>query len=168
MGIPGRLPNEKSVNRNPSRIDSRVYADTPFNGPWPLELPVERTIITKDGQITVPLQMATVRWFEEVKHLPHAVDWDDATWGFVVDTAVNVVDAANCGVASAMVEQRQRESTEILKTHEARIRARVKYVPVVGNVDAAVPDSGNVAPVDAEPTAAVTDIAARRRRRLDA
>jgi hypothetical protein len=158
MAIPGRLPNEKSVNRNPSRVESRVYADTPYNGPWPLELPYERTIITKDGQITVPLQPATLRWFEEVKRLPHAVDWDDATWGFVVDTAVNVVDAANCGVASAMVEQRQRESSEILKTHEARVRARVKYVPVM--------DKENTVELIAEGNAPVTDISARRRRRL--
>lgn len=149
MSVPGRMPNEKSVTRHPSRVESREFMDVPFDGPWPLDLPVERTIITKDGQITVPLQMATSRWFDEVKRLPHAVAWDQAMWGFVVDTAVNVVDAANCGVASAMVEQRQRESGEIMKTHESRVRARMRYVT--------------------PPTVAdgVIDISSRRRRTLD-
>lgn len=152
MAVPGRTPNEKSVNRNPSRVESRKFVDVPFAGPWPLELPVLRTIITKNGQIEVPLQAATVRWFEEVKRLPHAAVWDEAMWGFVVDTAVNVVDSANCGIASAMVEQRQRESGEILKTAESRFKARVKYVPAKA-----------VKAVDAP----VTDISSRSRRKLD-
>src|SRR5690554_6713824 len=152
MAVPGRTPNEKSVNRNPSRVESREFVDVPFAGPWPLELPVLRTIITKNGQIEVPLQAATVRWFEEVKRLPHAAVWDEAMWGFVVDTAVNVVDSANCGIASAMVEQRQRESGEILKTAESRFKARVKYVPAKA-----------VEAVDAP----VTDISSRSRRKLD-
>lgn len=153
MAVPGRTPNEKSVNRNPSRVESREFLDAPFAGPWPIELPDVRTIITaKNGQLEVPLQDATRRWFEEVKRLPHASVWDEAMWGFVVDTAVNVVDSANCGIASAMVEQRQRESGEILKTAESRFKARVKYVP-----------AKSVQPVDAP----VTDISSRSRRKLD-
>lgn len=151
MAIPGRTPNENSVNRNKPRVESREVVDVPFAGPWPVELPDERTIVTRDGQITVGLQSATRRWFEEVKRLPHAVQWDEAMWGFVVDTAVNVVDSANCGIASAMVEQRQRESGEILKTHESRFKARMKYVP---------------APLSAV-DAPVTDISSRSRRKLD-
>lgn len=151
MAVPGRQPSEKSVNRNPSRVESREFVDTPFAGPWPIELPESRTIVTRDGQITVDLQPATRRWFEEVKHLPHAVAWDEAMWGFVVDTAVNVVDSANCGIASAMTEQRQREAGEILKTHEARFKSRVKYVPA------------KLAVVDSP----VTEITSRSRRKLD-
>ena len=134
MAVPGRTPNEKSVNRNPSRVESREFPDVPFAGPWPVELPETRTIVTRNGQEEVPLQAATYRWFNEVKRLPHAVAWDEAMWGFVVDTAVNVVDSANCGIASAMTEQRQREAGEILKTHESRFKARMKYVPDVAAV----------------------------------
>ena len=156
MAIPGRTPSDKSINRNPSRVETREFLDVPFDGPWPIDLPFERTIVTKNGQETVPLQPATFRWFDEVKRLPHAVAWDEAMWGFVVDTAVNVVDSANCGIASAMVEQRQRESAEILKTAESRFKARMIYrkpsdvetVIVSGNAD-------------------VTDISTRRRRKLD-
>lgn len=151
MAVPGRTPSDKSVNRNPSRVESREFVDTPFMGPWPVELPSSRTIVTRDGQIVVDLQPATKRWFEEVKHLPHAVVWDEAMWGFVVDTAVNVVDSANCGIASAMVEQRQRESGEILKTHEARFKSRVKYV------------AAKLEAVDAP----VTEITSKSRRKLD-
>lgn len=154
MAVPGRTPNEKSVNRNPSRVDSREVVDTPFAGPWPVELPDTRTIVTRDGQEVVTLQAATRRWFDEVKVLPHAALWDAAMWGFVVDTAVNVVDSANCGIASAMVEQRQRESGELLKTHESRFKARMKYVPA---------KDVKLEAVDA----AVTDIASRSRRKLD-
>lgn len=151
MAVPGRQPSDKSVNRNPSRVESREFVDIPFMGPWPVELPETRTIVTRDGQQVVELQPATHRWFEEVKHLPHAVVWDEAMWGFVVDTAVNVVDSANCGIASAMTEQRQRESGEILKTHEARFKSRVKYVP---------------APLEAVGSP-VADITSRSRRKLD-
>lgn len=151
MAVPGRTPSEKSVNRNPSRVESREFVDTPFMGPWPVDLPESRTIVTRDGQITVALQPATRRWFEEVKHLPHAIAWDEAMWGFVVDTAVNVVDSANCGIASAMTEQRQREAGEILKTHEARFKSRVKYVPA------------KLTAVDSP----VTEITSRSRRKLD-
>lgn len=154
MALPGRAPSEKSVNRNPSRVETREFLDVPFEGPWPLELPVYRTIVTKDGQVTVPLQDATFRWFEEVKRLPHAVAWDEAMWGFVVDTAVNVVDSANCGIASAMTEQRQREAGEILKTAESRFKSRMVYIPVE-----------QPSPVDVP--AGVTDIGTRRRRLLD-
>jgi len=152
MAVPGRTPNEKSVNRNPSRVESREFVDEPFAGPWPLELPESRTIITRDGQISVDLQSATFRWFEEVKRLPHAAVWDEAMWGFVVDTAVNVVDSANCGIASAMVEMRQREAGEILKTSESRFKARVKYVPTKVLEAVAAP---------------VTEITSRGRRKLD-
>lgn len=156
MAVPGRTPSEKSVNRNPSRVETREFVDIPFDGPWPVDLPFERTIITKDGQITVPLQPATFRWFDEVKRLPHAIAWDEAMWGFVVDTAVNVVDSANCGIASAMVEQRQRESGEILKTAESRFKARMVYRKPI-----------DVLQTDPSVDADVTDIATRRRRKLD-
>lgn len=153
MAVPGRTPSDKSVTRHPSRVETREFLDVPFDGPWPLELPFHRTIVTKDGQVTVPLQEATFRWFEEVKRLPHAVAWDEAMWGFVVDTAVNVVDSANCGIASAMTEQRQREAGEILKTAESRFKARMVYKPVTSE---AVITSDN----------SVADIASHRRRRL--
>jgi hypothetical protein len=111
--------------------------------------------VTKDGQVTVPLQDATFRWFEEVKRLPHAVAWDEAMWGFVVDTAVNVVDSANCGIASAMTEQRQREAGEILKTAESRFKARMVYKDPIDVL------------IESRDGAEVTDISTRRRRVLD-
>lgn len=156
MAVPGRTPSENSVNRNPSRVETREFLDVPFEGPWPVELPFERTIVTKNGQETVPLQAATFRWFDEVKRLPHAIAWDEAMWGFVVDTAVNVVDSANCGIASAMVEQRQREAGEILKTAESRFKSRVVYRKPAG-----------IEQPSANGDADVTDISTRRRRKLD-
>ena len=154
MAVPGRTPSDKSVTRHPSRVETREFFDVPFDGPWPLELPFHRTIVTKDGQVTVPLQEATFRWFEEVKRLPHAVAWDEAMWGFVVDTAVNVVDSANCGIASAMTEQRQREAGEILKTAESRFKARMVYKPAAEIV---ITSDNSVADIESH----------RRRRQLD-
>ena len=153
MAIPGRKPNENAVNRNPSRVQVREYADVPFAGPWPVELPGERTIITKEGQIQVPLQAATVRWWNEVKRLPHAVDWDESTWGSYCDVAVNVVDAENCGIATAVAQRRAWEK-EIGKTAEQRRDMAITYVPVAGETV-----TGD---------APVTPITSRSRRRLDA
>lgn len=155
MAVPGRTPSDKSVTRHPSRVETREFLNVPFQGPWPLDLPTHRTIVTKDGQVTVPLQDATFRWFEEVKRLPHAVAWDEAMWGFVVDTAVNVVDSANCGIASAMTEQRQREAGEILKTAESRFKARMIYKDPIDVL------------IESRDGAEVTDISTRRRRVLD-
>lgn len=150
MAIPGRKPNENAVNRNPSRVQVREYPNIPFAGPWPVELPEERTIITREGQIQVRLQPATRRWWEEVKRLPHAVDWDDSTWGSYCDVAVNVVDAENCGIATAVAQRRAWEK-EIGKTAEQRRDMGIVYV-------SPVTDAGEAAPV--------TPITSRSRRRL--
>lgn len=151
MAIPGRKPNENAVNRNASRVETREYPNVPFEGPWPVELPSHRTIITKDGQIQVPLQAATRRWWDEVKRLPHAVDWDESTWGSYCDVAVNVVDAENCGIATAVAQRRAWEK-EIGKTAEQRRDLRIVYVAPVAAV------GGESAPV--------TPITSRSRRRL--
>ena len=151
-GIPGRKPNEKSVNRNPSRVQLREYVDVPFGGPWPVELPESRTIITREGQISVSLQPATRRWWEEVKRLPHAVEWDESTWGTYCDVATNIVDAENCGIATAIAQKRAWEK-EIGKTAEQRRDMGIVYVtPSLEAVS-------DVAPV--------TEIASRSRRKLD-
>ena len=150
--IPGRKPNEKSVNRNPSRVERREYVDVPFAGPWPVELPEFRVIVTREGQIDVPLQPATRRWWEELKRLPHAVDWDESTWGTYADVAVNVVDAENCGIATAIAQKRAWEK-EIGKTAEQRRDMGITYVS---------------APVlEAVESAPVTEISSRSRRKLD-
>ena len=150
--IPGRKPNEKSVNRNPSRVERREYDNVPFSGPWPVEIPKDRVIITREGTIRVPLQAATLRWWEEVKRLPHAVDWDESTWGTYCDVAVNIVDAENCGIATAIAQKRAWEK-EIGKTAEQRRDMGITYVsaPVLEAVD----------------SAPVTDISSRSRRKLD-
>ena len=150
--IPGRKPNEKSVNRNPSRVERREYPNVPFAGPWPVDLPVSRTVVVQGNQLSVPLQPATVRWWEEVKRLPHAVDWDESTWGSYCDVAVNVVDAENCGIATAVAQKRAWEK-EIGKTAEQRRDMGISYA------DAPV--------LEAVETAPVTDISSRSRRKLD-
>jgi len=152
MAVPGRKPNENSVNRNKPRAGVRSYENVLFAGPWPVDLPATRTVVTRDGQEIVPLQPATRRWWEEVKRLPHAVDWDEATWGVYVDVATNVVDSANCGIATAFAHQRAWETQEILKTAESRRAAGVVYFD-------SEPESGG--------PAAVTDISSSRTRELD-
>ena len=150
--IPGRKPNENSVNRNPSRVERREYVDVPFAGPWPVELPESRTVVVQGNQLSVPLQPATLRWWEELKRLPHAVDWDESTWGTYADVAVNVVDAENCGIATAIAQKRAWEK-EIGKTAEQRRDMGITYVS---------------APVlEAVESAPVTEISSRSRRKLD-
>lgn len=150
--IPGRKANEKSVNRNASRVELREYRDVPFAGPWPVELPETRTIITKNGAELIDLQPATVRWWEEVKRLPHAVDWDESTWGTYADVAVNVVDAENCGIATAIAQKRAWEK-EIGKTAEQRRDMGIVYTEPPA--------------LEAVESASVTDISSRSKRKLD-
>ena len=150
--IPGRKANEKSVNRNPSRVERREYVDVPFAGPWPVDLPESRTVVVQGSQLSVPLQPATLRWWEELKRLPHAVDWDESTWGTYADVAVNVVDAENCGIATAIAQKRAWEK-EIGKTAEQRRDMGITYVPAPT--------------LEAVESAPVTEISSRSRRKLD-
>lgn len=152
--IPGRKANEKSVNRNPSRVEKREYVNVPFEGPWPVDLPGSRTVVVQGQQIEVPLQPATKRWWEELKRLPHAVDWDESTWGTYADVAVNVVDAENCGIATAIAQKRAWEK-EIGKTAEQRRDMGILYVDAPALEAVETPD------------ASVTDISSRSRRKLD-
>lgn len=129
MALPGRKPPaEGEARRNPHRklAEWTEVDDVPFDGPWP-DLPAERTIITRDGQISVKLQGLTVKWWDTIKRMPHAKLWTDSDWMFAVETAL-VVDAAFCGVASAQTESRNRQKV-LGTTSDFRRDLRIKYVP---------------------------------------
>lgn len=131
MGLPGRKPAASAPRHRVQPVhDWTDVPDVPFTGPWPVELPDGRTIVTKDGQEWVELQAATVSWWETIRTMPHCVLWTESDWQFAVATAI-VADMAFCGGVGAMTELRQREKT-LGTTHEARIGLRIRYTDPAG------------------------------------
>lgn len=108
--------------------------DVPFEGPWPVELPDSRTIITSEGPLENPLQPVTRGWWETLKRMPHCVLWTHSDWQFALTSAI-VCDAAVLGIASAMTELRAREKV-MGTTIEARMALRIRYIDPEGGVTA--------------------------------
>ena len=151
MAVPGRQPNEKSLNKGAPRLDWTEVEDVAYAGPKP-ELPATRTVITRAGQEEVVLQQMTHDWWAVVSSMPHCRLWRESDWMFALHTAVHTADAAFCGVASAASELRQREDGYLGTTVESRRKLRIRYVPAV---------------LEAVESATVTDISSRSKRKLD-
>jgi hypothetical protein len=151
MALPGRKPNDRSVNRTPSKIDWTDVENVPYEGPVP-ELPLSRTYINPKGEVQeVPIEKRTRDWFEAITKMPHCVLWHPSDWQFCLDTAM-VHASASHGSVTAMAELRQREKI-MGTTVEARRDLRIRYVdPQV---------------LEAVPTP-ITQIDDRRSRLLDA
>lgn len=133
MALPGRKPpqaGDTPRHRVEPVHDWTDVPDVPFAGPWPVDLPEGRVIVTKDGPIDVDLQPETRAWWETIKTMPHAVLWTESDWQFAKATAI-VADMGFCGGVGAMTELRQREKT-LGTTHEARMGLRIRYVDPVG------------------------------------
>lgn len=134
MALPGRKPADSAPRHRVKPVHGWIEVlDVPFEGPWPVELPGERTIVTKDGQELVDLQDATREWWETIRAMPHVVLWTLSDWQFALTTAY-VADMAFCGGANAMSELRQREKT-LGTTHEARMGLRIRYIDPAGGED---------------------------------
>lgn len=129
VAVPGRAPKAAAQKRN--RVQSTVewteVPDVPFAGVVP-ELPESRTIVTRDGQVSVELQALTRQWWETISVMPHCVLWSASDWMFALSTAL-VADAAFCGIAAAQTELRNREKV-LGTTSEFRRGLRIRYVPV--------------------------------------
>ena len=127
MAVAGRKPAAAGQTRHrvkPS-ADWTEVLNTPYEGEVP-ELPLQRTVITRDGQEKVTIQALTVQWWETVSRMPHCVLWAASDWMFALSTAT-VADAAFCGVASAATELRNREKV-MGTTVEFRRDLRIRYV----------------------------------------
>ncbi|MDM7488721.1 hypothetical protein QT969_10500 [Rhodococcus sp. CSLK01-03] len=129
MAVPGRQPVPASQKRfrGKSDIDWVEVQDVPYTGERP-ELPITRTVVTKDGQIDVELLELTRKWWDTITRMPHCALWTDSDWMFALSTAI-VADAAFCGIASAAVELRNREKV-LGTTADFRRGLRIRYVSV--------------------------------------
>lgn len=126
VALPGRKPAASAPRHRVQPVhDWTEVPDVPFTGPWPLEIPTMRTIVTKDGPVREYLLDETRQWWETIRAMPHCVLWTESDWQFAVATAI-VADMAFCGGVGAMTELRQREKT-LGTTHEARIGLRIRY-----------------------------------------
>jgi hypothetical protein len=151
MALPGRKPNDKSVNRNAPRVDWTEVPNVPYSGPVP-ELPLSRTFINPKGEPQeVPIEKRTRDWFEAITKMPHCILWQPSDWQFCLDTAM-VHASASHGSVTAMGELRQREKI-MGTTVDARRDLRIRYI-----------DPEPEVPV----IAAVASIDDRRTRLLDA
>jgi len=138
MAIPGKKPNERSVNRTQSKIDWTTVENVPYTGPVP-ELPESRTYINPKGEVQeVPIERRTREWWEAVTKMPHCVLWQPSDWQFCLDTAM-VHASASHGSVTAMSELRQREKI-MGTTVDARRDLRIQYVEpqILESVQAAV------------------------------
>lgn len=138
MAIPGKKPNDRSVNRTQSKIDWTVVENVPYSGPVP-ELPDSRTYINPKGEVQeVAIERRTREWWEAVTKMPHCALWQASDWQFCLDTAM-VHASASHGSVSAMSELRQREKI-MGTTVDARRDLRIQYVEpqILESVPAAV------------------------------
>jgi hypothetical protein len=151
MALSGRKPNDRSVNKTPSKIDWIEVENLPYSGPKP-ELPLSRTFINPKGEVQeIPIENRTRFWWEAITSMPHCILWQPSDWQFCLDTAM-VHASASHGSVTAMSELRQREKI-MGTTVEARRDLRIRYLDP--QVLEAVP-------------APVTQIDDRRSRLLDA
>lgn len=128
MPVSGRKPKPagQARNRNKPTHDWTEVEDIPFDAP-PVELPVMRNEIDKDGQVmTYPIHPRTVEWWADVSTMPHCRLWGPAEWRFAITTAL-VADALYYGRTAVAGELRQREKV-LGTTADARRDLRIKYV----------------------------------------
>lgn len=132
MAVAGRKPAASGQTRHrvkPSTEWTEV-PNIPYAGEVP-DFPLERTIVTREGQGQVALQALTLQWWESISSMPHCVLWAPSDWMFALTTAT-VADAAFCGVSSAATELRNREKV-MGTTVEFRRDLRIRYVDAVEN-----------------------------------
>ena len=121
MARPGPPPDPRSVNRNP-RAEWDEVLDVPFDfRAAGRELPGTRT-----------WHPDTVRWYEGVAALPHAVRWRDSDWTALFDLAL-LKQAQYSGIARAteLTEIRHREAI-FGTTVESRVKLRIRYTAPTG------------------------------------
>ena len=124
---PAQSAQRRRTNKPAPGSEWVEVPDVPFAGVVP-ELPESRTIVTRDGQVSVELQALTRQWWETISVMPHCVLWSASDWMFALSTAL-VADAAFCGIAAAQTELRNREKV-LGTTSEFRRGLRIRYVPV--------------------------------------
>lgn len=149
MPIRGRKPKPPEVRRNrvPPRHDWTEVANVPNELAPQLPRWSRRFMpMDKDGTQPRDWPAATLRWWDVVSHMPHAVLWEPSDWQFAYDTAL-VVAAFHCGQVRFAKEMRDREKI-LGTTADARRDLRIRYV-----------DPDTMAEVDPAETATVTAMA---------
>ncbi len=131
MALPGPAPKANKIGRTPT-ADWTLVDDAPFLAGEERELPDEHRVIvsSKDGSDVQDIgwSLQTVRWWEIVRVLPHAILWGESEWLFATDTAV-LKDKFYNGTATSAeaVEMRRREDIMGV-TADARHKLRIRYV----------------------------------------
>ena len=129
MATPGPKPKPDDQRRNQNRPthDWIQVKDVPYAGDVP----------PLGGRVPV----RTMRWWQVVSHMPHAILWDDADWEFAIATAwVHAAFVKSKGSPSYASELRQREKLLGL-TWDARRDLRIKYVEATAEEPADKPVS---------------------------
>lgn len=127
MPARGTKPTEGPKRfRGAPQIDWTEVEDRPYVGKVPVRLAPKRTIETRNGPKSVPLQAATKNWWKTIRRMPHCVLWSDSDWHFALGTAL-VADNAFRGATAAAAELRQREKV-LGVTVDSRRDLRIRYV----------------------------------------
>lgn len=140
MALTGPAPKQTKRRQNPDTFAWVSVANEPFTGPSP-ELPPEWEC-----------SEATLAWWETVRRMPHCALWSDSDWQFALDTAIIHARFSESPLANAP-ELRLR-SAKLGMTYEDRLKLRIRYV------------SDDEPAAKAEPSAKVSDLASKRRKRL--
>lgn len=163
MATPGPAPSARTTGRT-DVADWVEVEDKPFAEGLDRSCPIaERDAEppTEDnplGREPAP-HPSTVRWWEAIRVMPHAVLWTETDWIFAEDTAV-LKERFYTGDLSdtAHAEMRRRED-QMGTTVEARRKIRIRYIPTkVRPVTTAAPASTSTTP------SGVPNIADRRAR----
>lgn len=124
MATPGPSSKTNKHGRTPSLGgDWQDVADEPYDGPTP-QLPA-----LPRRKKWHPL---VVQWWEQVRHMPHCVNWRPTDWTYAIETALmkqgywDMYDKGEA-VTTAAVDIRRRED-QMGTTQEARRKLRIRYV----------------------------------------
>ena len=167
MALPGAPAKGAKLGRTPN-ADWTEVPKTPFDGPWPVDLP------PKCGRAKWHTMVEL--WWRMARSMPHCRLWEESDWLFALETCYlkqelwDAYGGEDGTKTTAWTELRRREDL-LGFTAEARRKLRIRYVDVKPEVADDGVDS-DVEPVDdpvVEQTqragrASVTPIMSRRQR----
>lgn len=116
-----------------------------------------------------------IRWWDQVREMPHCVLWTPTDWTFAVETALMKQElwaevTAGDGLRSTLATEVRRREDQMGTTAEARRKLRIRYVPTADGGDDEQPDDDSPIEVveqqvtDTGTGATITPLADRRRR----
>lgn len=145
MATPGPAPSARTQGRS-DVADWIEVEDKPFAGGLEQKCP----IIDAHG--------STLRWWEAIRVMPHAVLWTETDWIFAEDTALLKEKFYNGELTDTAASEMRRREDQMGTTVEARRKIRIRYVAPKVKAVTTTPETATT------PTPGVTNIASRRDR----